>query len=213
MNNTWLLNGPGHPSEDYKVLKEYSKNYAAHNPHKENEACFRGKTKRSKPVDFNGSIKEDNIMEHEYPITKKISKELSEKRNNESTKSDQEYIRNTYGIDKWWASTAPAYLKVLSVSAGNTYTGDSQDLVICIKHMDWNRNEICAATVALLDVATSFDDTFVAGLAEETYFAVNLRLVGWKIYNKHITHDINCSIYLYIQVTVSFNFNQNLKNT
>ena len=28
--------------------------------------------------------------------------------------------------------------------------------------------------------ATSFDNTFVAGLAAEKYFAVKLQLVGWK---------------------------------
>ena len=45
-------------------------------------------------------------------------------------------------------------------------------------------------------VAMSFDNSFVEGLAAEKYFAVKLHLVGCKkIYNKHITHDINCRIY------------------
>ena len=43
---------------------------------------------------------------------------------------------------------------------------------------------------------TISDNTFVAGLAAETYFAVKLQLVGYKdIYNKYRTHDINCRKY------------------
>ena len=58
--NTCLLHGPGHSSEDCKVLKEYSKNYSVQRPHNEHEACSGGKTKRGKSVD--GNVKEVNIM-------------------------------------------------------------------------------------------------------------------------------------------------------
>ena len=34
----FLLHGPGHSSEEYKVLKESSKTYAVQRPHKDNEA-------------------------------------------------------------------------------------------------------------------------------------------------------------------------------
>ena len=34
--------------------------------------------------------------------------------------------------------------------------------------------------LTLMAPATSFNNTFVAGLASKTYFAVKLQLVGWK---------------------------------
>ena len=36
--------------------------------------------------------------------------------------------------------------------------------------------------LTLMDAVTSFDNTFVAGLAAEKYFTVNSQLVGCKIY-------------------------------
>ena len=36
--------------------------------------------------------------------------------------------------------------------------------------------------LTLMAASTSFNNTFVAGLAAETYFAFNLQLVGYKKY-------------------------------
>ena len=47
-----------------------------------------------------------------------------------------------------------------------------------------------------MPVATCLENTLVAGMSIEKYFAVKLHLVGWKNkYNKQITYDINCTIY------------------
>ena len=76
--------------------------------------------------------------------------------------------------------------------------------------MDWDRKKIVQLHLTLMAVATIFDNNFVAGLAAEKYFAVNLQLVGCKIYNNHILHGINFRIYHYIQVSVSFSCKRNL---
>ena len=49
------------------------------------------------------------------------------------------------GIYQWWEFSDPECLKVLVVSAGNTYTGSSRDLVIFNKHLDWDCKTIGAA--------------------------------------------------------------------
>ena len=51
------------------------------------------------------------------------------------------------GINQWWAFTAPVYLKLLAVAAGNTYIEDSQYWVICNKHMDCGWKKIAVAAV------------------------------------------------------------------
>ena len=71
VDKTCLLHGPGHSSEECKVLQEYSKKQTAQRPHKENEACSEGKTKLGKSIKFSGSIKEDNIVDQDDPIPKK----------------------------------------------------------------------------------------------------------------------------------------------
>ena len=68
---TCLLQGPKYSSEECKVLKYYSKEYAAQRPHKENEAHSFVKTKHNKSFKFNSNVKEYNFMEHGYPIPKK----------------------------------------------------------------------------------------------------------------------------------------------
>ena len=40
---TCLLHGPGQYSDEYKVLKEYSKNYAAQRPHKDKNRALKAK--------------------------------------------------------------------------------------------------------------------------------------------------------------------------
>ena len=66
-----LLHVPIHSSEEYKVLKEYSKNYAAQRPHKDNAAHYGGKTKRDKSVKFDMRVKEEKIMEYCDTVPKK----------------------------------------------------------------------------------------------------------------------------------------------
>ena len=65
------MHGPRKSSEECKVLNEYSKNYSAQRPHKDNEASSGGKTNRDKSVEFDIRVKEANIMDHDDPITKK----------------------------------------------------------------------------------------------------------------------------------------------
>ena len=69
--NTCLLHGPGHSSEDCKVIKEYSKKYAVQRPQKENEARSVRKTKHDKSVEFDGNVRKVNIMEHDDPTPNK----------------------------------------------------------------------------------------------------------------------------------------------
>ena len=67
------MHGPGHKSEERKVLKVYPENYAEQRPHKDKEACSSGKTKPGKSVNFDNNKQEVNIMEyHDDPIPKKI---------------------------------------------------------------------------------------------------------------------------------------------
>ena len=77
VDKTCLLHGPGHSSEECKVLQEYSKKQTAQRPHKENEACSEGKTKLGKSIKFSGSIKEDNIVDQDDPIPKKKREKLA----------------------------------------------------------------------------------------------------------------------------------------
>ena len=44
--------------------------------------------------------------------------------------------------------------------------------------MDWDCKKLVQLQLTLMATDTSFDNTFVAGLAAEKYFAVNLQLVG-----------------------------------
>ena len=69
---------------------------------------------------------------------------------------------------------------MLVVVSGSTYTEDLQYLVIFIKYLYRDCEKIGAAEANTLAAAISFGDTFVSGLAVETYFAVKLQLVGCK---------------------------------
>ena len=42
-DKTCLMHGPGHSPEECKVLKEYSKKYTPHQPHKDTEARSSGR--------------------------------------------------------------------------------------------------------------------------------------------------------------------------
>ena len=61
---TCLLHGPRHSSEECKVLKVYSENYAAQRPHKSIEACSGGNPKRGKVVEFDDNNQEVNTTEN-----------------------------------------------------------------------------------------------------------------------------------------------------
>ena len=61
-DKTCLLHGPGHSSEEFKSLKEYSKVHRTAAT-KNTEARSGGKTKHNKTVNFGRSVKEANITE------------------------------------------------------------------------------------------------------------------------------------------------------
>ena len=69
--NICLMHGPGHSSQNCKLLKEYFKKYAKQRPHTKKEAHSSGKTKRDKSVELDRNTKEFNIVEHDDPIHKK----------------------------------------------------------------------------------------------------------------------------------------------
>ena len=48
VDKTCFLHVPGHSSEEFKLLKRYSKKYSAQQPHKDSESRSGGKTKRNK---------------------------------------------------------------------------------------------------------------------------------------------------------------------
>ena len=56
------MHGPGHSSEECKVLKAYSEKYSAQNPHKTTEACSVNNTKLGKVFKFNDNTQEVNTM-------------------------------------------------------------------------------------------------------------------------------------------------------
>ena len=67
-----FVHGPGHSTEDCKVLKEFSKNYAAQRTHKEKEAWSGGNKKRTKTVKFDSQTQEFNTMVYrDAPIPRK----------------------------------------------------------------------------------------------------------------------------------------------
>ena len=70
-NNTCMLHGPGHSSEECKVLKEYSKNHIAQQSFKDKQAHSVG-NKSGKTVKFKSASEEANVMKyHDEPIPKK----------------------------------------------------------------------------------------------------------------------------------------------
>ena len=71
---TRFLHGPGHSSEEWKVLRDYSKKYTAQRPHKDNEAHSGIKIKRNKSAEFDSRFKKANVMEHGNTIPKKKKK-------------------------------------------------------------------------------------------------------------------------------------------
>ena len=70
--------------------------YAVQRPHKDSEACSGRKTKRNNTVDFDSSVKEDNIMKHDAPIPKKKKIKQTKRRKIESAKSDPAGVVNSY---------------------------------------------------------------------------------------------------------------------
>ena len=87
--NTCLLHGPGHSSEDYKVLTFYSEKYAAQRPHKPTDECSGGKPKRGKVVEFDDNTQEVNTMENHgdtIPRNKNGTKVSTKNRNIKSVK-------------------------------------------------------------------------------------------------------------------------------
>ena len=61
---TCMLNGPGHSSEECKVLNIYSKKYAAQRPHQNKEARSGGKRKHGKSIEFDDNTQKFNVMEN-----------------------------------------------------------------------------------------------------------------------------------------------------
>ena len=67
-----MLHGPGHSTEECKVLKEYSAKYAVQQPHNEKEACSVGNRKRGKTVKIYGATEEvNNMAAHDAPTGRK----------------------------------------------------------------------------------------------------------------------------------------------
>ena len=68
----WLLYGPSHFTEECKLLKEYTVNYAAQRPHNEKESRSSGNKKRGKTVKFGGATEEvKNMVAHDALIPRK----------------------------------------------------------------------------------------------------------------------------------------------
>ena len=85
---------PGHSSEKCKVLKDYSKRHVAQRPFKYEQARYGG-NKRGKPVKFESTVKEVNIMKsHDEPILRK----KKGRSHNKKLNSDQAYAETSeYG--------------------------------------------------------------------------------------------------------------------
>ena len=89
-HNKCLLYGPGHSSEECKVINIYSENYAVQRPHKSTKARFDGKPKRGKDVEFDENTQESNVMENDdipIPRNKKGGKVAIKKRKIKSAKA------------------------------------------------------------------------------------------------------------------------------
>ena len=94
--NTVMLHGPGHSSEQFKVLQEYSKNHIVQQPFKDKQALS-SSNKRRKTVKFKSASEEADVMKyHDEPIPKKKKrKRQSDKTNSDKADADpSEYGRN-----------------------------------------------------------------------------------------------------------------------
>ena len=66
-----MLHGPGHSSEDFKVLQDYSENHITQRPFKDKQARSGG-NKCGKTVKLKSASEEVNVMKyHDEPIPKK----------------------------------------------------------------------------------------------------------------------------------------------
>ena len=93
------MHDPGHSSEECKLLKVYSKIYAAQRPYKDNKGRYSGKTKPGEYVEFNSTAKEANIMEHGDPIPKKNKGKTSQKPQEWKRQDKTKRLWKTYGIE------------------------------------------------------------------------------------------------------------------
>ena len=62
---TYLVHGPGHYTNNWKVLKEYSEKYASQQPHKEKEACS---AETKSPLWLSGSTVRHKSSTPWYPL-------------------------------------------------------------------------------------------------------------------------------------------------
>ena len=75
-----MLNGPGHSTEECKVLKDCSAKYAAQRPHNKREARSGGKKKRGNTVKFDGTTEEVNrTTAHDAPIPGKKREKIRQR--------------------------------------------------------------------------------------------------------------------------------------
>ena len=96
---TCMLHVPGHSSDEWKLLKYYSKNYIAQRPFKYKEACSGG-NKCANIAKINKATQEVNRMKyHDEPIPKK-KKVRNQKKNPKSDQANAEQSEDgrIYGI-------------------------------------------------------------------------------------------------------------------
>ena len=97
-----MLHGPGHFSEDCKVLKVYSEWYATQRRNKKKETRSCGKPKRGKVVEFDDNTHESNVVQNDeipIPRKKKGTNVATKKCKIKIVKSAASEQLHTYGID------------------------------------------------------------------------------------------------------------------
>ena len=76
---TCLLHGPVHSSEDYKVLKEYTKKRSAQRTYKDKQA-HSSRRKCAKNIKYEDATQEVNIIKsNDEPIAKKKKEKIRKK--------------------------------------------------------------------------------------------------------------------------------------
>ena len=75
------MHGPGHSSEECKVLKVYSEKYVTQRPHQSTEARSGGNPKHGKFVKFDDNTKEANVIQNDdiHILRKKKGTKLATK--------------------------------------------------------------------------------------------------------------------------------------
>ena len=96
-----MLHGPGHSTEECKVIQDYSENHIAQQPFKDKQARSGG-NKRGKTVKFEGASEEANVMKyHDEPIPrKKKGKREKKKPKSDQVNADPSEVGRNYGLDR-----------------------------------------------------------------------------------------------------------------